>query len=458
MTPETTSIDVKALRDRLAGDAVVPGDSDWDAARSAWNLTADLQPAAVVLAEHAQDVAATVDFAREHGLRVAPQGPGHGAPLLPALDDVLLLRTRRMTGVEVDAGARTARVQAGALWGDVVPAAAEHGLAALHGSSGTVGVVGYTVGGGVGWLSRKHGFASNAVKRFDVITADGQARTVSADSEPDLFWALRGGGGAFAVVTALEFGLVELREVYAGQLMWPLDLAPQVVDAYREWTAAAPDDLSATVKLMRVPPIPDIPEPLRGRELVAVGMSVLGDEATCRDLVAPMRDVAPTYLDTVETIPAGGLPFVAGDPPNPVPGQGDGLLVTELPAEATDTYVELAGPGATTPLLFLELRQLGGALLQRSPDDGAAEANEGAFGCYGVGMPISPEVQQAITAALGEVKERMAPWASPKSQLNFAEAQPGTRDSFPDATADRLARIKADYDPEGLIVGNHAVD
>jgi len=458
MTPETTSLDVNALRDRLAGDAVVPGDSDWDAARSAWNLTADLHPAAVVLAENAEDVAATVDFAREHGLRVAPQGPGHGAPLMPALDDVLLLRTRRMNGVEVDPGARTARVQAGALWGDVVPAAAEHGLAALHGSSGTVGVVGYTVGGGIGWLGRKHGFASNAVRRLDVITADGQARTVTADSEPDLFWALRGGGGAFAVVTALEFELVELREVYAGQLMWPLELAPQVVGAYREWTADAPNDLSATVKLMRIPPIPDVPEPLRGRELVAVGMSVLGDEATCRDVVAPMRDVAPTYMDTVETIPASGLAFIAGDPPNPVPGQGDGMLVTELPAEAAETYVDLAGPGATTPLLFLELRQLGGALLQRSPDDGAADANDSAFGCYGVGMPISPEVQQAITAGLAEVKERMAPWASPKSQLNFAETQQGTRDSFPDATADRLARIKADYDPEGLIVGNHAVD
>jgi hypothetical protein len=458
MTQETTSLDVNALRDCLAGDAVAPGDSGWDAARSAWNLTADLHPAAVVLAAHAQDVSATVDFAREHGLRVAPQGPGHGAPLLPALDDVLLLRTTRMTGVEIDPGTRTARVQAGALWGDVVPAAAEHGLAALHGSSGTVGVAGYTLGGGIGWLARKHGFASNTVKRFDVITADGQERTASADGEPDLFWALRGGGGAFAVVTALEFELVELREVYAGQLMWPLELAPQVVDAYREWTAEAPDELSATVKLMRFPPIPDIPEPLRGRELVAVGMSVLGDEATCRDLVAPMRDVAPTYMDTVETIPASGLAFVAGDPPNPVPGQGDGILVTELPPEASETYVELAGPGTTTPLLFLELRQLGGALLRRSADHGAADANEGAFGCYGVGMPISAEVQQAITASLAEVKARMAQWASPKSQLNFAETQPGTRGSFPDATADRLARIKADYDPDGLIVGNHAVD
>jgi hypothetical protein len=352
----------------------------------------------------------------------------------------------------------TATIGAGARLMDVYAALADAGRCLPAGSCPTVGIGGLTLGGGVGVLTTKYGLTCDKLVSAQIVTGDGKLRTVSASQEPDLFWALRGGGGAFAVVTALEFELVELREVYAGQLMWPLELAPQVVDAYREWTAEAPDELSATVKLMRFPPIPDIPEPLRGRELVAVGMSVLGDEATCRDLVAPMRDVAPTYMDTVETIPASGLAFVAGDPPNPVPGQGDGILVTELPPEASETYVELAGPGATTPLLFLELRQLGGALLRRSADHGAADANEGAFGCYGVGMPISAEVQQAITASLAEVKARMAQWASPKSQLNFAETQPGTRDSFPDATADRLARIKADYDPDGLIVGNHAVD
>ena len=239
-TSDTSSIDVTVLRDRIAGDVVTAKDSGWDAARAAFNLAADQHPAAAVLAESADDVAATLDFARERSLRVAPQGPGHGAALLPALDDVLLLRTTRMTGVEIDPDARTARVQAGALWSDVVPPAAEHGLAALHGSSGTVGVTGYTVGGGVGWLGREHGIACNKVVGLDVVTADGQARTVTADSEPDLFWALRGGGGAFAVVTALEFGLVELAEVYAGQLMWPLERASDVVNAYREWTADVP--------------------------------------------------------------------------------------------------------------------------------------------------------------------------------------------------------------------------
>jgi hypothetical protein len=458
MSTSPTAPAAADLRGRLAGDAILPGDSGWDVARAAWNLAADQRPALIVFAEHAGDVAATLAFAREQGLRVAPQGPGHGALSLPALDDVVLLRTARLTGVDIDPAARTARVRAGALWSDVVPPAAEHGLAARHGSSGTVGVAGYTLGGGTGWLARRHGLASSAVTAFDVVTADGEVRTVTADHDADLFWALRGGGGASAVVTGLEFGLVELREVYAGQLMWPLELAPQVLAAFRDWAAGLPDELAGTIKLLRFPPIPDIPESLRGRELVGVGISFLGGEDAGRELVAPMRAVAPTYLDSVQTIPASRLAFVAGDPPNPVPGRGDGVLLRELPPEAADAYLELAGPGARTPLLFLELRMLGGALRRAAPEDGAAGSIGAAFLAYGVGMVVSPESSQAVAEGLALVKERLAPWVADQTPLNFAESQPGLRASFPPATADRLARVKAQYDRDGIILANHDVD
>jgi FAD binding domain len=457
-TPDTAPLDVAPLRDRIAGDVVTAGDSGWDAARAAFNLAADQHPAAVVLAENAQDVAATVDFARGRELRVAPQGPGHGARALPPLGDALLLRTTRMSAVEIDPEARAAQVQAGALWDDIVPPAAEHGLAGLHGSTGTVGVTGYMVGGGVGWLGRKYGFASNTVVGFEVVTADGQARTVDADNEPDLFWALRGGGGAFAIVTDLRFGLVELREVYAGQLMWPLERAPEVAAAYREWTASAPRELCASLKQLRFPPLPLVPEPLRGRELVAVGVAFLGDEGAGAELVAPIRDLGPRHLDTLAAIPVSELPFVAGDPPNPTPGQGDGLLLDSLPAEAADGFVDLAGPGAQTPLLFLELRTLGGALAESSPEHGAADSVDAAYVLYGVGLPATPELSEAIAAASADVKARMAPWASDEALLNFGEAHPGTRAAYPDAIADRLARIKAEYDPDGVILGNHPVD
>jgi hypothetical protein len=259
-------------------------------------------------------------------------------------------------------------------------------------------------------------------------------------------------------VTGLEFGLVDLREVYAGQLMWPLELAPAVLAAFREWTAGLPDELAATIKLVRFPPIPDIPEPLRGRELVAVGLSFLGGEDAGRELVAPMRAAGPTYMDTVQTIPASGLAFVAGDPPNPVPGRGDGALLRDVPDEAADVYLELAGPGARTPLLFVELRALGGALTRAAPEDGPAGSLDAAFLAYGVGMVISPESNEAVTGGLAEMKKRFAPWTADRTLLNFAENQPGLRASFPAETADRLARVKATYDPDGVILGNHAVD
>ena len=458
MPPEATSLDIDALRQRLAGDAVVPGDSAWDTARMAWNLAADQHPAAVVLAERADDVAATLAFAGEHGLRVAPQGPGHGALQLPALDDVVLLRTTRMTGVEIDADARTARVQAGAVWNDVVGPATEQGLTGLHGSSGGVGVVGYTLGGGLGWLARKHGFASNSVTSFDVVTADGQARTVSADSEPELFWALRGGGGAYAVVTAVDFRLVELRELYAGQLVWPLEQAPEVLAAYREWTAGAPDEVSASLKLMRFPPIPDIPEPFRGRELVFVGAAVLADEQAAADLVQPMRDVAPTYMDIMQTIPASALPMIAGDPPDPVPGIGDGLALSELPPDGAEALLALVGPGVATPLLSLELRQLGGVLTQGAADHGATNSTDADFAVYAIGMPISPEVAEALTGALRGLKDGLSRWVEPLTPPTLAESDTSLHSSFADADVQRLAKVKAAFDPDGLILSNHPVD
>ena len=184
---------------------VLPADDGWDGARQAWNLLADQRPEAVVLAEGADDVAATVRFARDNGLRVAVQATGHAALGIASFEDTILLKTSRMNGVEVDPDARRARVDAGAIWGDVAAAAAGHGLAGLSGSARDVGVVGYTLGGGHGWLARKHGIASNNVRAVDLVTADGEHVRADQDQNPDLFWALRGGGGSFGVVTSLEF-------------------------------------------------------------------------------------------------------------------------------------------------------------------------------------------------------------------------------------------------------------
>ncbi|MFD0474853.1 FAD-binding oxidoreductase [Nonomuraea thailandensis] len=261
---------LRALGSRLEGVLVLPGDPGWDAARAAWQLAVDQRPAAVVLARSAADVAATLKTARVCGLRVAPQSSGHNAAPLGPLHDTILLRTFEMAHVHIDPVRRLARVGAGVVWAEVSAAAAKHGLAGLAGTASDVGVVGYTLGGGLSWFARSHGLAANHVTGATVVTADGRVLRVDAGHEPDLFWAIRGGGGAYAVVTELEFALFPITEVYAGALYWPIGRAEEVLRRWRDWTATVPDTVTSLGRLLRFPPLEDIPEPFRGRSLVAV--------------------------------------------------------------------------------------------------------------------------------------------------------------------------------------------
>lgn len=451
--------DVGRLRAALAGDVVTDTDAAWDGARQAWNLVADQRPALVVRAGETRDITATTRFARDSGLRVAAQSTGHGATSLGDLAGAILLRTDRLAGVTVDAAAGVARVQAGARWTDVIAPAAEHGLACLHGFSGGVGVAGYTLGGGIGWLARRKGFASSHVRSLDVVTADGEHRHVDAGHEPDLFWALRGGGGPGAIVTSLELELFPLREAFAGSLLWPIDHATEIVRAYREWISGVPDTLTSRARLTRFPDLPDVPEPLRGRALVSITLAFAGAEAEGDDLVAPLRATAAPYLDTLAMVPAGALGDVSGDPTAPQPGIGNAILLQTLTLEAVDAFVDLAGPGVESPLTQLEIRHLGGALRSTTPDPGAAGPLEAEALVYGVGVPVTPEVGDAITSTLDEVSGRLAPWAGERrTLLTFDEREPGLRRALEPGVADRLAAIAAAYDPDGLFLANHVVD
>ncbi len=233
--------DVAVLRSRVGGTVVLPGDEGWDAARQAWNLAVDQRPAVVALPRSASDVQALVDFARTHGLRIAMQGTGHNASPMGPLEDTMLVKTSEMRGVEIDAAHCVARVEAGALWIDVTAPASELGLAPLAGSSPDVGVVGYTLGGGLSWLGRRYGLASNRLLAAELVTADGQLIRASRHENAEVFWALRGGGGNFGAVVAIEFELIPLREVYAGMLLFDAARSREVLQAWREWTTTVPD-------------------------------------------------------------------------------------------------------------------------------------------------------------------------------------------------------------------------
>ena len=271
-----------------------------------------------------------------------------------------------MRGVISTPRARRARVAAGTLWIEVTEPASEHGLAPLAGSSPDVGVVGYSLGGGVSWLGRKHGLAANSVLAIEIVTADGRLRRVDHDNDPDLFWALRGGGGSFGVVTAMEIALHPLPELYAGAMWWPWERASEVMHAWREWTLTAPDEVTSSARIMQFPPIPEIPESLRGR---AWSRSTPRSSATARSAprsVQALRDLGPE-IDTFDMVPPAALSRLHNDPEEPMPALTEHRLLAELPPEAVDAFLAVAGPDSGSTLMIAEIRHLGGALHRGPP-------------------------------------------------------------------------------------------
>ena len=448
--------DVQHLRDRLRGDVVGPADTAWDQARQAWNLAVDQRPALVALPVDAEDVVAIVDYARQYGLRVAPQGTGHNAGPIASLDDTVLVSTVRMRGVELDAVARRARVAAGTLWLEVTAPASEHGLAPLAGSSPDVGVVGYCLGGGVSWLSRRHGLAANSVLAIEIVTADGRLRRVDAENDPDLFWALRGGGGSFGVVTAMEIALYPVPELYAGAMFWPWERSSEVLHAWREWTATVPDEVTSAARIMQMPPIPEVPEPLRGRAFVTIDAAILGSRAFGAEIVQRLRDLGPE-IDTFDIVPPVALSRLHNDPEEPVPALSEHRLLGELPAEAIDALVAVAGPGSGSPLLLAELRHLGGALAVAAAGHGAQPTLDAAYLAFGAGIAATPEMVAGLEAALPVFKEALAPWDAGRGYLNFEERTVDSRSFYDEVTHRHLARIKARVDPADIFRSNHPI-
>jgi FAD/FMN-containing dehydrogenase len=449
-----TALDTLSLR--LDGELVRPEDAAWDEARTAWNLATDQRPAAVVLAESAADVAETILAARAEGLRVAPQGTGHAAVPLGDLSGTILLRTVRMRGVEIDAQAHLARVEAGVIWQEVTDAAAEHGLAALAGSSHDVGVLGYSLGGGVSWLARMYGLAANSIVAAEIVDAEGRIRRIDADNDPDLFWALRGGGGAFAVVTALEIRLFPITELYAGTLFFPLERAQEVLESYFEWAETMPEQLSSCGRIMRFPPFPEVPEPLRGQAFALVEVAYAGGEVAGRGLTAPLRELGPV-LDTTGMIPARELSKLHMDPPGPVPGKGDGLLLAGIDAAAVRAVVGAAGAESGSSLLSVEFRQLGGALDRSMPGDGAATFAGSSYGLFAVGIAASPEMAAKTEQDVQRVVAALAPWDSGRDYMNFRETASTGERLFSAERFARLREIKRRVDPTNLIRSNHPV-
>jgi hypothetical protein len=420
-TSETiTPSSLETLKAMVAGDVFVPGDGSYDKARRAWDLAVDQRPAVVVYAESAIDVVRAVRFARSQGMRVAPQATGHGTGPLERLDGAMLLKTARMRRVDIDATTCSARAEAGAQWEDVTVPAGEYGLAALAGTSPNVGVTGYTLGGGIGWLARRYGLAANSVTAVELVTPDGRLARADADHESDLFWAVRGGGGSVGVVTALEMTLYPVPDLYAGALFFPVERAAEVLHAWRQWTNVVPDELTSLGRVLRLPPLDEVPADLRGRAFALVEAAYLGHAGAGAELLRPLRELGPE-IDTFAVVRPPALAQLNMDPEQPVPAVGDGAFLTHLPAGAIDTLLALVGPGVDTPLQSVEVRHLGGALGRQAPGAGAQPRIDAQYAIFAVGFTPTAELGQAARASVRALKNALAPWHAGYDYYNFVE-------------------------------------
>jgi FAD/FMN-containing dehydrogenase len=443
------------LSDVMTGRAVFPGDDDWDAARAVFDLRVDLQPEAVAFPVDERDVVAIVDYAREHGLRIAPQATGHNGGPLGDLEGTLLVVTSELTEVTIDAAARRVRVGSGVKWEKVAPQLSRYGLAGLHGSSPDVGIAGYSLGGGMGWLARKYGLQANSVTAIEVVTADGRLVRTDALHEPDLFWALRGGNGNFGVVTAIEFSVYPVTEVYAGTLIFPMERAAELFQAWREMLPTLPEEMMTWVSVWQFPPLPDVPEHVRGGSFAILMGAFLGTEADGRALLSPIRELGPA-MDTF----AVGSPDVLGglaleDWLTPLPFVSTHQLLGELPAQAIDDLVA-AGAQPGSPLGLLQLRHLGGALSRREPGAGSRATLPGEVQLFALGVTPDDATAATVEATLAAVDDAVRPYHA-GYYPNFVE-HPADASAFFDAeTWERLRDVKTVYDPDDLFKGNHHI-
>ena len=441
----------------VEGPVFFPGDPGWDEEIAAFNAAVVHHPVIVIGAVCAQDVAAAVRWATERELPVAVQGTGHGATS-PA-DGFVMISTKRMQGVSIDPQHRTARVEAGVRWGAVIEAATPYGLAPLNGSSSHVGVVGYTLGGGVGVLARKYGFAADHVVSIDLVTADGELRHVDAQSEPELFWALRGGKGNFGIVVAIEFELVPVSRMYGGGIFFPGSAAREVLHAWRQWAPTMPEDVTTSLALMRLPDLPDVPEPLRNTLSVHLRFAYLGSEVDGAALIAPMRAVAPAIMDMVGEMPYTAVDTVHMDPTDPMPVWESGALLRELPEAAVETLLAQAGPEVDVPLIMVEIRLLGGALSRQPQHPNAVAGREGGFLLFVLG-PCVPGLEDVVPFVGQGVIESLSPYTTGTKLLNHLGSTTAPHEVATAWTRDtyrRLAALKAAYDPRNVFRYGHAI-
>jgi hypothetical protein len=446
-------IDLPDLRSRVSGPVLVAGDDGYAEESLGWILNFTHTPDVVVGAASVQDVIEAVKFAEASHLAVRVQASGHGSHA--AITDGMLITTKRLNSLEVDPDTRVATFGAGLDANALIAEAGRHALAPITGSSGTVGVVGLLLGGGMGPLVNSYGFGSDWVRSFEVVLANGELVTASAADHPDLFWALRGGKGGLGVVTSAQVELVELPTLYGGSLTFDAENIENVLRAWVDYLETADSAVTTSAAILRVPDLPFVPEPLRGRTLLSVRFTYPGDAATGQKLAAPLRAAAPVYIDELGEIPATAIGTVHNDPPNPTIGWVTGRMLTDVDQGLATALLGFAGAGKQFPFVAVEVRAFGAAQ-SKDVEGGSAVGGRGAKGSLSlVGVPNPELIATVIPGAAAELLGAVEPWISGENNVNFASGFASAEQyhgAWSPATFERLSEVKKKYDPSGMFV------
>ena len=443
------------LRDAVTGRLVTPADPDWDRVRSPWAVTVDQRPLAVLEVSGAADVQAAVRWAVEHRVQVTAQPVGHGA--VDAMEGVLLLRTRGLGTIEIDVTARRVTVGAGVKAGELLAALEGTGLTYLPGSNPDPSVVGMTITGGMSWFGRAYGLGANSILGATLVDPFGRIVEVSATQHPDLFWAIRGGGGDFGIILTLDIALHPGGDVFGGRILWPVEQMEAVLRAFRAVTDTAPETLTAWYHTYQFPPDPAMPEFLRGKAFASVAVAYLGAPAEGERLLAPFRAVPGVVMDLIGVVPMAQLRTIADEPTEPTPFMDHSLFLDDLSDDTIAALVAATGAGSRSALALLQIRHLGGAFARAGEDDGACGHIEEPFIVFAMGVPAAPGLAEAIAATFADVDTALAGHTDGRTVPNFLGTGGDLDRVWDRGTRARLAAVKRTVDPLSTIRSNRPV-
>ena len=461
---ETTTFDshrLETLRTQLQGSMLLPEDEGYDKARQTWDVkTFDQHPAMVIMPANTSDVQTAVTFAHEQNLPIGVQGGGHGHPY--PVNNALLVNFANMTGIQIDAEAATARIEPGVLSKALAQSAHASGLAPLNGFAGSVGVVGYMLGGGIGWLARQYGPAAASLRSVELVTADGKLLQADESNHPDLLWGLRGGGGNFGIVTSLECALYPVKDIFAGQVVYSIEQRKEILNAYLKWTETVPDNLTSALRITHFPTSPDLPPPIRGKSAMLIMACYNGEDTEGKALLSPMRSLGTVLLDTFARIPYSQVATIANDPDDAPPlflYNESGAFQT-FASKDIDALVAIAG-NRGSGIFQTEIRHLGGALARQPEDAMAFNCRYANFYLDVQATAPSPDQLTEGKRSIATLMQALHPEMMEETLINFLDSgNVGpylTRVAYSPANYQRLRTLKDRYDAKDVFRFNHNI-